>query len=169
MWGKRPLQGIRALVRMAISRSRGLWMIRPSHHAHGVAAQSHAHAQRLLAAGAAALEAAGPDETPRAGRKPRSSSKVKSGKKIAMGGSITETTQLVTRYTPDTSASVSHWGAPAPSSQAERRGSKPDSVSLSQAEGTLAPDRVRYSTTPSSASMSGMPICRRASSRSMRS
>ena len=88
---------------------------------------------------------------------------------IAMGGSMTDTTQLVTRYTPDTSASVSHWGAPSPRSQAKRRGSSPDSVSLSHADGTLAPDMVRYSTSPSSASMSGMPMCRRASSRSMRS
>lgn len=56
--GNRPLQGTRALVRIAIRRSRGLWMMRQPHHAHRVAAKPHAHAKRLLAAGAAALKAA---------------------------------------------------------------------------------------------------------------
>ena len=37
---------------------------------------------------------------------------VKSGKKIAIGGSITETTVLVTRHTPSSSIPETHSGAP---------------------------------------------------------
>ena len=59
--GKRPLQGTRALVSMAISRSRGLSMMRQPVTPAGVAAKAHAHGQRLLAAGMAAFESIDPD------------------------------------------------------------------------------------------------------------
>ena len=166
--GNRPLQGTRALVRIAIRRSRGLWMMRQPITPTALQ-PSPMHMQSACLPQARQRWKQRSRWKATRGRNPRSSSSVKSGKKIAMGGNMTDTTQLVTRYTPDTSASVSHWGAPSPRSQAKRRGSSPDSVSLSHADGTLAPDMVRYSTSPSSASMSGMPMCRRASSRSMRS
>ena len=51
--GNRPLQGRKALVRMAISRSRGVDDPAAGDPG-GVAAQTHTHSQCLFAAGAAA-------------------------------------------------------------------------------------------------------------------
>ena len=53
--GKRPLQGVKQLVRMAMSRSRGESIIRPDYPG-GVAPKAHTDTQRLFAAGMAALE-----------------------------------------------------------------------------------------------------------------
>jgi len=47
------------------------------------------------------------------GKYPKSSKSVNKGKKIAIGGSMTDTTQAVTRYAPVTSIPESHAGAPA--------------------------------------------------------
>ena len=92
--GKRPLQGTRELVRIAISRSLGESMIRqPTTPAalqpKPIAMVRHCfpQAQHFLKA-QSMLKAA-------LGRYPRSSRSVKSGKKMAMGGSITETIHAV--------------------------------------------------------------------------
>ena len=89
------------------------------------------------------------------GRYPASSSRVNSGKKMAMGGSITATTHAAVRYTPSTSDSRSHHGAP-PSRA--RSGSCADmSHRLSSSEGRLAPQMVSHSTAPNSSSITGTP------------
>ena len=83
---------------------------------------------------------------------------------MAMGGSITATTQAVTRYTPSNSIPVSQAGASAiqPRRTASSRANSP----VSRADGPLAPATVSHTTTPSSSSMRGMPVDLEVSKRS---
>lgn len=80
---------------------------------------------------------------------------------MAMGGSITDTTQAVTRYIPSTSRADSHPGAPSrtPVSQIPNWSNRADS----QADGPFAPATVSHSTTPSSSTISGIPAAREVS------
>ena len=108
--GNRPLHGTKQFVIMAISRSLGESIIlapvtptapQPSPMHIVRACFPHAPAALKLLSRLNATR----------GRYPKSSSKVKSGKKIAIGGSITETTQLNTRQTPFTIISARTGGA----------------------------------------------------------
>ncbi len=100
------------------------------------------------------------------GRYPRSSSRVNRGKKMAMGGSITATTQAVTRYTPSSTTPDSQAGAGAiqPSSASPSRANR----AVSRAEGPLAPATVSHTTSPNSSSIRGMPVLLEVSRRSSR-
>ena len=99
--GNRPLHGTKLLVSMANNRSLGESIIlqpttpaalhpKPIHIVNACFPQALQHLNGLSRLYAIL------------GRKPTSSSKVNSGKKIAIGGSITDTTQASTRYTPST-------------------------------------------------------------------
>ena len=128
------MQGTKLFVSIASSRSRGESMIRqpttpaalqPNPIAIVSACLPHA---RQRSNGLSRLNAI-------RGRYPTSSRSVNSGKKIAIGGSITDTTHAVTRYTPRISASCSQSGSPAASSQRERISLNPNSTEESTAEG----------------------------------
>ena len=90
--GKRPLQGTKALVRMAMSRSRGLSMIRQPVTPQALH-PNPMHMVRLWRPWAPAPRKAWSRLNATRGRYPRSSNSVNRGKKMAMGGSITATTQ----------------------------------------------------------------------------
>ncbi len=85
---------------------------------------------------------------------------------MAMGGSITATTQAVTRYIPSSSRPASHAGAPVSqfSSTPPRRAKS----WVSRAEGMLAPATVSHTTSPNSSSIRGMPVLLEVSRRSSR-
>ena len=113
--GNRPLQGIKTLVRMAICRSLGESIIlhpvtpaalqpRPIAIVRACFPQAFARLKYLSRLNAAR------------GRYPTSSRRVKRGKNIAIGGSITDVTQVRTRYTPSMSILSAHSGQPAPQS-----------------------------------------------------
>ena len=94
--GKRPLQGTKALVRIAMSRSRGLWVIRQPMMPQALH-PSPMHMVRACRPCAPARWKKWSRLKATRGRYPASSSKVNRGKKMAMGGSITDTTQATVR------------------------------------------------------------------------
>ena len=94
--GKRPLQGTKALVRMAMSRSRGLWMIRQPMTPQALHPRPM-HMVRACRPWAPARWKKWSRLKATRGRYPASSSKVNRGKKMDMGGSITDTTQATVR------------------------------------------------------------------------
>ena len=100
------------------------------------------------------------------GRYPRSSSRVNRGKNIAMGGSITATTQAVTRYTPSSSRPDTHSGAAA--SRSSRTSPNRANDAVSTLDGILAPATVSHTTIPRRSSMMGMPVLFDVSRRSSR-
>ena len=132
--GNRPLQGMRLLVRMAMSRSLGESMIlHPTTPAalqpRPMAMVRHCCPQALhLWKAPSILKAA-------RGRYPRSSSRVNRGKKMAMGGSMTDTIQATTRYTPKTAMSMNHWGRPMERAASASRGSREKNRSHSMEDG----------------------------------
>ena len=83
---------------------------------------------------------------------------------MAIGGSITATTQAVTRYTPSSSTPRSQAGAGAshPSSASPTRAKR----AVSRAEGPLAPATVSHTTSPNSSSIRGIPVDLEVSKRS---
>ena len=97
--GNLPLQGTKLLVIMAISRSLGESIIR--HPVTPTALQPNPmHIVSACLPQAWHLWKQWSRLNATLGRYPRSSSSVNNGKNIAIGGSITDTTQAATRYTP---------------------------------------------------------------------
>ena len=94
--GSRPLQGRKALVRMAMSRSLGESMIRQPVTPTALQPKPMAMVRHCLPQARHFWKARSMLKAAR-GRYPRSSSRVNRGKKMAMGGSMTETTQARTR------------------------------------------------------------------------
>ena len=94
--GRRPLQGMKALVRMAASRSRGLSMMRQPMTPQALQ-PSPMHMVRLCRPLPPAARKKRSQAKAMRGSSPASSSRVNRGKKMAMGGSITATTQAAVR------------------------------------------------------------------------
>ena len=106
---------------MAISRSRGLSMIRVATTPAALQPNPIMVVMACLPWAPAFLKSQSRLKATR-GRYPKSSSNVKSGKKMAMGGSITLTTQAVARYMPSISRPLSHQGSPRPAAPSRSNG-----------------------------------------------
>ena len=74
---------------------------------------------------------------------------------MAMGGSMTDTTQASTRYTPSTRAPRSQAGALSQANSSPSRSPAQNRAAERSREGTLAPAMVSHSTPASSRSISG--------------
>ena len=109
--GNRPLQGTKLLVNMAMSLSLGESMMR---HAVTPAALQPKPIQSVSACFPCAPARRNSPSNWNAilGSRPQSSSRVNMGKKMAIGGSITETTQLTVKNTPSMSRLSSQTGLP---------------------------------------------------------
>ena len=87
---------------------------------------------------------------------------------MAMGGSITDTTQASTRYTPSTRAPWSQSGAFRAAKRPVSRSWPQNRASERRAEGTLAPSMVSHKMPVRRRSMTGIPVARLVKSRSSR-
>ena len=102
-----PLHGMKTLVRMAISRSLGESIIRQPVIPAALQPSPIAIVRACFPQAFALLKYLSRLNAAR-GRYPTSSRSVNNGKKIAIGGSMTDVTQLSTRYTPSISILSAH-------------------------------------------------------------
>jgi len=133
--GQRPLHSEKLFVMIAMRRSRSLSMMRVETTPAALQPKPMLIVRACLPWAPLRRKSSSRLNATR-GRYPKSSRRVKSGKNIAIGGSITETTHTVERYTPSMRKPVSHQGLPQPASVVLRKGwSVPTRTSLRNEEG----------------------------------